>query len=492
MNPIKLIRKLGKILRGGATFRDMFLGVFLGFAIGMTPGVNLTVIILIFLLLFLNANGALGGLSILLGKVLCLVLAPLTFNLGYWMIHSLGLVGLVRWAANTSVVALLDLHVYSLIGALPLIIIIGGALAWFVPKSIAKMRATLGTATAGSKKVRKVAENKFTKIIARIAFGKQKDTFVDMADKKSPLIRKSRVIVALVLVAVLFAGQLLFLDTLVKSGLESSIGSANGAEVNIASVDLSLGSGRLVIEGLQVTDAARPTHNKVQAERIVAQIDVGDMLARRFVVDLIECNALRTDTERKKTGDVYRQPKETEEKPSDSMLKKLGGKSAEYYAEVKKFNERLQKLQEFLKSDDPGATQTDTPDKNALARKAKAMGYLKLSAKEYLSKHPTWVIRQITVNQIELRPSLPTFTAEGKNLSSHPSLYPEKMELKALPDKNALKTFLTKKPASGEKKSGGLGGLLGGKKDDKKDTPEKEDDKKKDQGGGVLDNLLKK
>ena len=480
MNPIKLIRKLGKILRGGATFRDMFLGVFLGFAIGMIPGINLMVIILIFLLLFLNTNVALATLSIILGKILCLILAALTFHLGYWMIHGLGLVGLVRWAGNTPVVALLDLHVYSLMGALPLIIIIGGVLAWFVAKSIIKMRARL--ATADSERLRKVSENKFTRIIARIAFGKQKETFAEMADKKSPLIRKSRVIVALAVVVVLFIGQLLFLDTLVKAGLEKSLGSANGAEVNIVSVDLSLGSGRLVIDGLQVTDAARPTHNKVQAEQIVAQIDVGDMLARRFVIDLIECHALRTDTERKTPGDVYRQPKETEEKTSDSLLKKFGGKSAEYYAEVKKFNERLQKLREFLESDDPGATQSDMPDKDALARKAKALGYLKLSAKDYLAKHPTWVIRQIKIDKIELRPNLPTFTVEGKNLSSHPSLYPEKMELIARPDKDALKAFLTKKFAGGEKKFGGLGGLLDMKKDDKK----------KDQGGGLLDNLLKK
>jgi len=142
------------------------------------------------------------------------------------------------------------------------------------------------------------------------------------------------------------------------------------------------------------------------------------------------------DAERKTPGKVFTPPEPTESEPVTSILEKYAGKSAEYYAEVKKFNERLQQLRKYLESDEP--------DKEALARKTKAMGYLRLSARDYLSEHPTWVIRQITVGRIELRPDLPTLTAEGKNLSSHPSLYPEEIELRAYPDEDALKAFLAK------------------------------------------------
>jgi len=71
MNPIKFIRKLGKLLRGGSTSRQIFLGVFLGFAAGMIPGVNLTVLLCIFLLLILNTNGGLAAPAYVLGKILC-------------------------------------------------------------------------------------------------------------------------------------------------------------------------------------------------------------------------------------------------------------------------------------------------------------------------------------------------------------------------------------------------------------------------------------
>ena len=91
MNPIKLIRKLGKLLRGGSTSKQIFLGVFLGFAAGMIPSLDLTLLLCIFLLLILNTNGCLAVPAYALGKILCLALAPVTFRMGYFMIHDVGL-----------------------------------------------------------------------------------------------------------------------------------------------------------------------------------------------------------------------------------------------------------------------------------------------------------------------------------------------------------------------------------------------------------------
>ena len=166
------------------------------------------------------------------------------------------------------------------------------------------------------------------------------------------------------------------------------------------------------------------------------------------------------------------------------------GKRAEYYEEIKRFNERLQKLSEYLESEEP---ETAEPDKDELAAQAKAMGYLRLSAKDYLTKRPTWVIRQIKVSRIELREDLPTFTVEGKNLSSHPSLLPEKMELSARPDEDALKAFLTR-TVGGEDKIGGLlrGLLPGSSKGGEPNSSEGEEPKKDGKKKNLLDKLLGK
>ena len=116
---LKLSRKFGKMLRGGAGSKEIFLGAFFGILIGMIPGVNLSLILAILLLLLLNANIGFALLGVLLGKALCLVLAPFTFQIGFFIIHEAGLEGLFRVFSETPILALLDLQVYCLTGGLP-------------------------------------------------------------------------------------------------------------------------------------------------------------------------------------------------------------------------------------------------------------------------------------------------------------------------------------------------------------------------------------
>ena len=179
MNPIKLLRKLGKALRGGATFRQIFLGFLLGIAVGMTPGVNLTLLLGVALLFFLNTNGGIAGIGIVLGKVLCLLLAPVTFEVGYFLIHSAGLGGLVRAASDTPVLALLGLDYYCLLGGIPLVLLIGGVGGWMLAGYMLKLRAVVSQTAEKSEKLGKLADNRFVKFVLKIAFGKAKEAPTD-------------------------------------------------------------------------------------------------------------------------------------------------------------------------------------------------------------------------------------------------------------------------------------------------------------------------
>lgn len=463
MNPIKLIRKLVKVLRGGATFRQMFLAILLGFAAGMIPGINLTLIACIVLLLILNTNGGLAVMGYVVGKALCLLLAPVTFEIGYLLIHSAGLMGLIQTLADTPVLALLDLHVYCLLGALPLIVVLGGGMGWALGTIILKARA--GLAAAGQKeKARKVADNLVVRILLRIAFGRQKRTMAEMAEKSSPIFLKGRLIAGLVVIAAILLGQYLFLDVLARKGLEAAIAEAGGAEVNVRRADLSLLTGHLVIEGLQVTDAARPTHNLVQADRIVTDVSVEALLARRLVVDAVECEKIRTDVQRDAPGEVYRERPPTDEDKKRWNIDIGGlGKITEYYDQAKKLHERIQKLKDYLQDEEP-QTEEGPPDKERLKEEARLRGYLRLSAKDYLAKRPTWVIRHAKVGGVEVAQGLPGITVEGRELSSHPSLHTEKMELKAYPDEDIAKQLKEGIFGKGDKDLGkkvkeGLGGL---------------------------------
>ncbi|MGB2938276.1 MAG: hypothetical protein WBD05_08810, partial [Phycisphaerae bacterium] len=203
MNPIKLIRKLGKALRGGSKFREIFLAVLLGFAVGMIPGVNLTLLLCIILLLLLNTNGGLAVLAFAIGKICCLALAAVTFQIGYFLMHTVGLIGLVRALADTPVLALLDLHVYSLLGALPIIVLVGGGMAWAVGALIAKAQAGIVSAGEQSEKFRKVAENKFVRFLLWLAFGRRKGTLAEVMAQPSPLFARNRLIAGAVVVVII-------------------------------------------------------------------------------------------------------------------------------------------------------------------------------------------------------------------------------------------------------------------------------------------------
>lgn len=461
MNPIKLIRKLGKALRGGSKFREIFLAVLLGFAVGMIPGVNLTLLLCIILLLLLNTNGGLAVLAFAIGKICCLALAAATFQIGYFLMHTVGLVALVRALADTPVLALLDLHVYSLLGALPIIVLVGGGMAWAVGVLIAKAQVGIISTGEQSEKFRKVAENKFVRFLLWLAFGRRKGTLAEVMAQPSPLFARNRLIAGAVVVVIIVIFQVLFVDVLARKGIQSAISLASGAEVNVADVDLSLLAGRLVVEGLEVTDPARPTHNQVQADRIVMDLSVGDLLARRCVVDMLESDSMRTDVERRTPGKVYREPEEEEAPPPPVDLGKLGQYKA-YLDHAKRLHEKVQKLREYLKGNEPD-TEAEQPDKERLAEEARRRGYLRLSAKDYLARHPTWVIRDLVIRNVKVTDELPGLTIEGKNLSSHPSLLPEKAELKAKVDEDALESLkkgLLEKVLGGKEKPS-LKGLFG-------------------------------
>jgi len=478
MNPIKLLRKLGKTLRGGATSRQIFLGVFLGFAIGMTPGLNLTLILLIALLLFLNVNGAMGFLSFVMGKVLCYLLAPVTFKVGYIMIHYVGLIGLVRWMADTPVIALLDWHVYSLIGAIPFIVAIGVPMGVLIARAINKARRVLAASEDKSDAYKKLAENIVMRFFLRVVFGKRKKDFSDMLDAKSPLLRKGRLIGGSVVLIVIVILQWVYMGRIVTAAVAQGLALANGAEVNVDSASLSPATGRLEIHGLQVTDRGRPSHNTVQADLVVADVSVLGLLTRRLVVDVLTCEQMVMDAERDKPGAVYRTGEPTDWKP---ILPGIGQNEIE---NAKRVYQRVNKVKEWLESSDP-SNEYPAARRQRLAREAQIRGYLRLSAKDFLAQRPMWVIDKLTC-QLGPTGPVPTLTLTGDNFSSHPSLHPKKPTFNVTVDEQAVARALAEQ-VSGGGPNRGLGNLIDGDNDDSDSSP---DDADRD--GSPLEGILRR
>jgi uncharacterized protein (TIGR03546 family) len=468
MNPLKLVRKLMKAFRGGAMAPQIVLAVLLGFAVGMIPGVNLTLLGCLVLLLLLNTNGGLAGLSAMLGKGLCLLLAPVTFRIGYFLMHTAGLVGVVRKVADTPVLALLDLHVYSVLGAIPIILVVGGGLGVAVAAVIRKAQTGISAAHESSERVRKVTANPVVKFLVRVAVGKRKP---GQDDEPQPLIKTSRLIAGGVVLVLIVILQLVFLDHLAREGLEAGLAQAVGAEVNIDEAHLSLAKGRLVVEGLQVTDPARPTQNQVQSDRVVADVSLGDLLAKRLVLDSVRSASTRLDVKREKPGEVYRDPEDDE-----PLLPPIGeggiGSVREYLEKIKRLKEKIGQVREFLRKVDPTG---EEPDPEKLNDEARLKGYLRLSAKDYLAKHPTWVVRDLQATGVVLYEDLPPVTIQGEHLASHPALYEKKASIAVRPEGDALEDV---KKGFMDKVREGTGKLLGG--DEEEESPEDKGDQKSD------------
>ena len=125
MFTLKLLRKIGKILRGGANSREIFLGFLLGVVWGFIPGFNLAQFLMLFLVLLLNANFGFMLMGLLVGSLACYGLSPLTFEVGYTLINSLQ--GLFTSLHNTSLIAWVGLDNYCLVGGVPVALVIGSA-----------------------------------------------------------------------------------------------------------------------------------------------------------------------------------------------------------------------------------------------------------------------------------------------------------------------------------------------------------------------------
>jgi len=418
ITPIGFLRKIGKFVRGGVTPSQVFLGFLLGSLIGLTPGVNGTLLIGIALVILLNANGGMVVLGLALGKVLCIAAAPVTFEIGYALIHRAGIEGLFRAAAETPVVAWMDLHHYCLTGGLAVGIvlgIVGGVLLGQLVNGIRK-----GVVAAGdhSEKLQKLTANPIVRLVMRVVFGKKKGALDELAGRKSPLIRKAGLIVCALLVVAVLAGQFLLVDVFFQDALRDGLAGAVGAEVNVDKASLSLLGGRLDVHGLQVTDPDKPTHNLFQAESLVGHVSVSGLLTKRLIVDKLQIVDARGDAKRSAPGEVFAKAPRPEPPPSDDDL-------SAYFDQARQLREWLQKAQEYLDQRDanepePPSAEDVEQDKQRLRDLARAQGYFALSAQGILSRRPACVIRELDVRPLTVPQIAEPLTVLGKELSTSP------------------------------------------------------------------------
>ena len=93
----------------------------------------------------------------------------------------------------------------------------------------------------------------------------------------------------------------LFLDFAVERAVEYAGTEIVGARVDLASADVSLGRGSVVLRGLEVTNPERPMTNLVQSSEIVAQVRVLPLLEKKVVIDTMAIRGVRFGTPRRRS-----------------------------------------------------------------------------------------------------------------------------------------------------------------------------------------------
>ncbi len=449
----RLIKKFVAILRGGAGAREIFLGALIGAIIGMIPGLNLFLILGILAVLLLNANFAVVMFSFAMAKVACLLMAPQTFRIGYFLIHGTGLEPLIQKISEMPGLALLELDVYCLVGGLPIGAGFGFVFGTVLAILVNKLRTRMLKAKK-NEKIEKLFKNIFVRIIIRLVLGKKKGDMAEGLEKESPFLRKKGVIVAVTALVLLLVAEFLVLQFGARKGAELAFTKANGAEVNIGDIDLSIFGGKAQISEIKATDPDEPTKNRFDAEEISIDFGVKDLLAKRFVLERMAVGKFDSGTPREEPGTVVvpePDQDEGEDKPEDEedLAGDLESYLTDYLDNKDKYNEYFRKAKDFLKKQHEAHkrrkefTENLDPAKRmaSLLELAKNHGYFSLSAKTFIATKPTWLVKEIEVGGISFGKLVPEQKFQLKDIASHPQLHPEPMSCAFVPKTGGAPTI---------------------------------------------------
>ncbi|MHC4569218.1 MAG: DUF2062 domain-containing protein [Planctomycetota bacterium] len=316
------IKKMLAVFRGSVSPVMIFISITLGFWFGLIPdfaGIHVAVLVLVFLL---NVHLGLFLLSAGLGKALCFAAAPVLYHIGMAVQDNLS--GVLNVLASVPIIGLTDFSRYSVAGALVVGPIIGAVAGLLMARSVIGFRRALLKFEEGSEKFKKWYSNRWVRILDRVLVGKRTKDAKALFSAKTKIIRKAGVAIAVVILGGSAAAMYVVKDGMVKDYAVRAMTKANGAEVNLESIDLSLLGGR---------------------------VGVYDLLLGRLILENVEVSNVRFDQKRAKPGEVVVAPVE-EPEPFDPCEYTTTpadiAKLEKYFKDAKALKEKLQKARKWL------------------------------------------------------------------------------------------------------------------------------------------------
>jgi hypothetical protein len=128
---------------------------------------------------------------------------------------------------------------------------------------------------------------------------------------------------------------------------------ANGAEVDLENMNISLLNGSVEASGIQVTDPENPANNQVAIAQLAADASIYDLLLGKVVMEKVEISNVRFDQQRSSPGKVIERPVKEEPafEPNQYKFNPADiAKLDKYFKDAKALKEKLQKLRQYLPS----------------------------------------------------------------------------------------------------------------------------------------------
>ncbi len=191
-------RKIGSVFRGKATPLQVMLATVLGGLLGFVPGFFLPgdlgggflqapglILSLLCLVLVLNANLGVFGLVTLFGKLLSLVLLPVSYRIGTFLLDG-PLQGLYRALVNGKVTAWFGLEYYATAGGLVLGLVFGVLSGVLLNRSIRALRTHMAGLEESSERYQKYSQKKSVRFLSWLFLGKGKGktSWKELAEQK--------------------------------------------------------------------------------------------------------------------------------------------------------------------------------------------------------------------------------------------------------------------------------------------------------------------
>jgi hypothetical protein len=285
---LKLVRTVFKELKSDLTPTQIGIGVFWGVLWGLTPFGAHTVLLFLLALLF---NGSLASTFLVAGalKPVGLLLAPAFFSLGYDQLGGDGPYRVVVASLSAApVLAWLGFERYLLAGAYlvaaPAAVVLG-------------LSAKLGVALY-RRKPHELPHNRALRFVSTLLAGKPRESIT-----RRPLpIRPSMLVLVPLLAVGLAAGAGIYAQWIVADLVGGAASRALGVKVSFASVDYSFFAQRLRAAKFQLPDPSMPGQDLVRIGDLVADLDFGELLARRFVIEELSASDVVARVERDADG----------------------------------------------------------------------------------------------------------------------------------------------------------------------------------------------